>query len=101
MRLLGVWTTFLLTFITCMGLEYPSDAVVRHYSMTLTHAYHNPDGRFKGGYLINGQSPGPTIEGDEGDWIELTVEIFCLWEYLSTSMECCRKVPHGLMEYRG
>lgn len=54
--------------------EYPPDAVVRKYSMTLTHAYHNPDGRFKSSYLINGRSPGPTIEGDEGDWIELKVD---------------------------
>lgn len=74
MRFLWVLTIFAVFTCICMGLEYPPGAVVRQYSMTLTHAYHNPDGRFKGGYLINGESPGPTLEGDEGDWIELTVE---------------------------
>lgn len=52
----------------------PSDtSTIRQYRLELTHAYGNPDGLYKSNFLINGQSPGPIIEGDEGDWINVTV----------------------------
>lgn len=73
MLLANVFAVPLIWICCCVCSEIPPDAVVRKYVMTLTHAYHNPDGRYKSAFLINGQSPGPVIEGDEGDWIELTV----------------------------
>lgn len=42
--------------------------------MELTHHYGNADGHYKTGYLVNGQSPGPAIEGDEGDWVRVVVK---------------------------
>lgn len=49
------------------------DEVIRNYTFNLTHSFVNPDGKYKSGFLINGMAPGPTIEGDENDWIQVTV----------------------------
>lgn len=49
------------------------NSTVRNYRLELTHVYGNPDGIYKSNFLVNGQSPGPMIEGDEGDWINITV----------------------------
>ncbi|KAK7684103.1 hypothetical protein QCA50_012746 [Cerrena zonata] len=51
----------------------PVGATVREYKLDLTHVYHNPSGKYKSGFLINGQSPGPALEGDEGDWMLVKV----------------------------
>lgn len=48
-------------------------AQTRYYDFNLTTEYNNPDGVFKSIFLINGQSPGPLITGDEGDKIVVNV----------------------------
>lgn len=58
---------------TSGNLDLPKDSVVRNYRLELTHAYSNPNGKYKSNFLVNGQSPGPMILGDEGDWINVTV----------------------------
>lgn len=74
----GFTMLVLLPIIYASGIGYKSNVtvgkpVVRSFKLDLTHTYGNPDGLYKSNFLINGQSPGPTIEGDEGDWINVTV----------------------------
>ncbi|KAF2084141.1 multicopper oxidase [Saccharata proteae CBS 121410] len=51
----------------------PDTGVTRTYDFTLSYDNISPDGVQKLGLLINGQYPGPTIEANWGDWIEVTV----------------------------
>ncbi|KAL6695462.1 Cupredoxin [Trichoderma pleuroticola] len=47
---------------------------VREFNFTLTWAKHAPDGFSRKMFLINGQSPGPTIEVDQDDWVVVRVK---------------------------
>lgn len=49
------------------------DIVFKEHTLFITRNYVNPDGIFKSGLHVNGQSPGPCIQGDENDWIRVTV----------------------------
>ena len=77
----GLVTLMVLPFIYASTVDGNLDIAagepkVRDYRLELTHAYGNPDGIYKSNFLINGQSPGPIIEGDEGDWVNITVVNF-------------------------
>ncbi|ORY59529.1 Cupredoxin [Pseudomassariella vexata] len=54
-------------------LDRPETGVVRHYDWTVSKAKAAPDGVSIDMLLINGQFPGPIIEANWGDWIEVTV----------------------------
>ncbi|KAK7734370.1 hypothetical protein SLS57_000064 [Botryosphaeria dothidea] len=54
-----------------MGM--PDTGVTREYDFTLTYQDIAPDGVTKRGVVVNGQYPGPTIEANWGDWIQVTV----------------------------
>lgn len=60
----SILSFILSTLLACSAIRY---------NLELTHAYHNADGKFKTGYLINGISPGPCLIGDEGEWMEVNV----------------------------
>lgn len=47
---------------------------VREFNFTLTWEKHAPDGFSRQMFLINGQSPGPTIEVDQDDWVVVRVK---------------------------
>lgn len=47
--------------------------MTRTYDWTITRDYIQPDGYNKSVILINGQFPGPLLEANWGDWIEVTV----------------------------
>ncbi|KAL7783644.1 multicopper oxidase [Trichoderma ceciliae] len=47
---------------------------VREFDFILTWDKHAPDGFSRYMYLINGQSPGPTIEVDQDDWVVVRVK---------------------------
>ncbi|KAK4989953.1 hypothetical protein LTR50_002864 [Elasticomyces elasticus] len=51
----------------------PTTNVTRTYDFTITKGVIAPDGVSVTGLLINGQFPGPTIEANWGDWIQVTV----------------------------
>ncbi|KAJ1536426.1 laccase, multicopper oxidase, benzenediol:oxygen oxidorectuctase, partial [Cladochytrium tenue] len=51
----------------------PRTGVTRTYSLTLTRATVAPDGFAREAMLVNGQLPGPTIEADWGDIVEVHV----------------------------
>jgi L-ascorbate oxidase len=47
---------------------------VRKYNFTITLQWSSADGHGRPVFMINGQSPGPLIEADEGDEIEVFVD---------------------------
>ncbi|OJJ54694.1 hypothetical protein ASPSYDRAFT_49808 [Aspergillus sydowii CBS 593.65] len=51
-----------------------SGAILRTYNLTLHSDIRAPDGVKREVYLINGQQPGPLIEADEGDDLEIFVK---------------------------
>lgn len=51
----------------------PNTGVTRYYNFDIAEQTIAPDGVERQGFLINGQFPGPTIEANWGDWIEVTV----------------------------
>ncbi|KAK3386507.1 Cupredoxin [Podospora didyma] len=51
----------------------PTTGVTRRYDFMFSRGVSSPDGFQKDSLLINGQSPGPLIHANWGDWIEITV----------------------------
>ncbi|KAF2178466.1 multicopper oxidase [Zopfia rhizophila CBS 207.26] len=51
-----------------------SHAVLRSYNFTIHTGFRSPDGVPRHVYLINDQQPGPLIEADEGDDVEVFVK---------------------------
>jgi FtsP/CotA-like multicopper oxidase with cupredoxin domain len=49
-------------------------AAVRKYNLTITNAWRAADGHGRPIFLMNGQSPGPLIEAEEGEEIEVFVD---------------------------
>lgn len=58
----------------------PNTGVTRHYDFTVGEMMIAPDGVQKKGLVINGAFPGPTIEANWGDWIEVAVHNNLDWE---------------------
>ncbi|PYH29861.1 laccase precursor [Aspergillus neoniger CBS 115656] len=58
---------------TYPGGNPPDTGVTRHYNFTITRGFKAPDGYNKSVILINNQFPGPLIEANWGDMIEVTV----------------------------
>lgn len=48
--------------------------VTRRYNLTVTYQWSNGDGHGRPAYMINGMTPGPLIEADEGDEIEVFLD---------------------------
>lgn len=53
--------------------DVPNTGMTRHYDFTVTAQDIAPDGVTMSGMVVNGQFPGPTIEANWGDWIEVVV----------------------------
>ena len=53
------------------GFVVSKDAVVRSYEFNITQAYAAPDGVYKPMILVDGQSPGPLIEVNNGDTLRV------------------------------
>lgn len=47
---------------------------VREFDLVVTWAKHAPDGFSRNMFLINEQSPGPTIEVEQNDWVIVRVK---------------------------
>ncbi|KAI7053370.1 hypothetical protein KC352_g45193, partial [Hortaea werneckii] len=59
----------------------PNTGVTRQYDWTVTNTTLAPDGVELPLLVVNGQFPGPTIEANWGDWIEVTVHNQLVGEY--------------------
>lgn len=59
-------------------LHSPSSLVTakatRRYNFTITYQWSNGDGHGRPAFMINGMTPGPLIEADEGDEIEVFLD---------------------------
>ena len=53
--------------------KIPNTGVTRHYDFTVAQQDIAPDGVKRPGIVVNGAFPGPTIEANWGDWIEVAV----------------------------
>ncbi|KAK5167348.1 uncharacterized protein LTR77_007047 [Saxophila tyrrhenica] len=53
--------------------DTPNTGVTRHYDFTISEQDIAPDGFSRPGMVVNGAFPGPTIEANWGDWIEVNV----------------------------
>lgn len=53
--------------------DVPNTGVTRRYDFTITEQTIAPDGYQRQGMVVNGAFPGPTIEANWGDWIEVVV----------------------------
>ena len=53
--------------------QYPNTGVVRPYDFTITRGKIAPDGVQRDVIFVNGQYPGPLIEANWGDTIQVTV----------------------------
>ncbi|RWA09245.1 hypothetical protein EKO27_g5871 [Xylaria grammica] len=51
----------------------PETGVTRKYDFVVTRAQLAPDGYLRDMIVVNGQFPGPLIEANWGDWVEVTV----------------------------
>ncbi|KAF8756654.1 multicopper oxidase family [Rhizoctonia solani] len=49
------------------------EAVLRQYTLVVTHSTIAPDGVSRRAWLVNGTTPGPTIVADEGDQLSINV----------------------------
>lgn len=63
-----------LTLFTLV-LGHPQTAFnkLRRFELTITWGKNSPDGVEREMFLVNGQYPGPLLELDEGDEVEVTV----------------------------
>ncbi|KAI0025995.1 Cupredoxin [Xylariomycetidae sp. FL0641] len=69
----------------------PDTGVTRHYDFTVTKLTAAPDGVDNEVILVNGQFPGPLVECNWGDWLEVTV-------YNNVSDEGTSVHFHGLLQ---
>jgi FtsP/CotA-like multicopper oxidase with cupredoxin domain len=53
--------------------DYPDTGVTRYYTWEISNQTLSPDGIVTPGIVVNGQFPGPTIEANWGDWVEVKV----------------------------
>ncbi|GJC89889.1 oxydoreductase ptaK [Colletotrichum liriopes] len=53
--------------------NWPNTGVTRNYDFTISRGTIAPDGYERSVLLVNGAFPGPTIEANWGDWIQVTV----------------------------
>merc|ERR1712000_488237 len=63
--------------VTCVAVALHavgSRAALRQFSFKLHSASNSPDGFEREVYLINGQQPGPLIDVDEGDDLDIFVQ---------------------------
>lgn len=51
----------------------PDTGVTRYYDFTISRGTAAPDGVQRDVIVVNGQFPGPCIEANWGDWVEITV----------------------------
>jgi len=62
-----------LFFLWWLNIQRVTGAL-RSYNLTIHEGDRAPDGVWRKVYLINGQQPGPLIEAEEGDELEIFVQ---------------------------
>lgn len=67
-------TLFLLMLASWTLAEVAQSKTTRRYNFTITNQWSADDGHGRPVFAINGQTPGPVIEADEGDEIEVFLD---------------------------
>lgn len=62
---------------TAGPVETPTNLPIKFYTLTLTKEYISPNGDWREAILINGQTPGPLLELEEGQEVSITVKNYC------------------------
>lgn len=55
-------------------LDVPNTGATRHYDFNVTYMTMSPDGVEMRDMVVNQAFPGPTIEANWGDWIEVCAQ---------------------------
>lgn len=85
-----------LCFFLIIWNFYKAEAGVRHYKWEVKYDYRSPDCYKKLVITINGQTPGPTIEAQEGDTVIVEVNNDLLTENLAIHWHGIRQVGLNL-----
>lgn len=67
------WKTRLVSLDAYTHSNVPTTNVTRYYNLTISQGTTNADGVYRDTITINGQFPGPVIEANWGDYIEVAV----------------------------
>lgn len=81
-----------LCFFLVLGNFFIAEAKVRHYKWDVKYEYKSPDCFKKVVITINGRTPGPTIQAQEGDTIIVEVNNSLLTENLAIHWHGIRQV---------
>ncbi|KAK3711586.1 hypothetical protein LTR37_009577 [Vermiconidia calcicola] len=73
--------------------DVPTTNVARYYNFTISRSRLSPDGVLRDVIVINNQFPGPIIEANWGDWIEVSVH-----NKISDPEEATALHWHGLLQ---
>lgn len=68
------WGTNVTAYTSNPYKNIPDTGMTRKYKFVVSYQDIAPDGVTKKGLVVNGAFPGPTIEANWGDWIEVEVE---------------------------
>lgn len=55
---------------------FPEAEIAVDLVWNVTHGNYGPDGTYRSGFYVNGQSPGPSVVAKENDWIRIVVNNF-------------------------
>ncbi|TKA75701.1 hypothetical protein B0A49_09002 [Cryomyces minteri] len=73
--------------------DIPNTGVTRYYDFSIARAVISPDGVPRDSILVNGQFPGPTIEANWGDYIQVTAH-----NQIENPVEGTSMHWHGMMQ---
>ncbi|XP_028763496.1 L-ascorbate oxidase-like [Neltuma alba] len=85
-------TLLVLYFLLCLAYLSSCEARIRHYKWEVKYEYRSPDCFKKLVITINGRSPGPTIQAEEGDTIVVELKNSFLTENLAIHWHGIRQI---------
>ncbi|XP_061345516.1 L-ascorbate oxidase [Gastrolobium bilobum] len=92
LSLRAVPTLLVLCFFLILGNFHKAEARVRHYKWEVKYEYKSPDCFKKVVITINGMTPGPTIQAEEGDTVIVEVNNNLLTENLAIHWHGIRQI---------
>lgn len=92
LSLRAVPTLLFLCFFLFLGNFYKAEARIRHYKWEVKYEYRSPDCFKKLVITINGKTPGPTIQAQEGDTVVVQLNNSLVTENLAIHWHGIRQV---------
>lgn len=97
LRAMPTFLSLVLYLLLILGNSHKAEARVRHYKWEVKYEYKSPDCYKKLVITINGRTPGPTIQAQEGDTIIVEVNNKLLTENLAIHWHGIRQVGLNLL----